>query len=100
MLKCSVVFIGLNKHFLTGKGIPIIHVLGKSKMIVGLLEGIPTMLKGEIAMVISSSFVSLMSDFECVYFGSLLYMLVYLAHCLLILIFLFSVQNETSSALW
>ncbi|XP_021829549.1 peptidyl-prolyl cis-trans isomerase PASTICCINO1 [Prunus avium] len=33
-----------------GKGIPIIHVLGKSKMIVGLLEGIPTMLKGEIAM--------------------------------------------------
>ncbi|KAL6278020.1 hypothetical protein ACE6H2_021621 [Prunus campanulata] len=33
-----------------GKGIPIRHVLGKSKMIVGLLEGIPTMLKGEIAM--------------------------------------------------
>lgn len=56
MLKCSIVFVGLNKHFLTGKGIPIRHVLGKSKMIVGLLEGIPTMLKGEIAMVISSSF--------------------------------------------
>ncbi|BBH06210.1 FKBP-type peptidyl-prolyl cis-trans isomerase family protein [Prunus dulcis] len=35
---------------LDGVGIPIRHVLGKSKMIVGLLEGIPTMLKGEIAM--------------------------------------------------
>ncbi|KAE8099302.1 hypothetical protein FH972_017293 [Carpinus fangiana] len=33
-----------------GKGIPIRHVLGKSKMILGLLEGIPTMLKGEVAM--------------------------------------------------
>ncbi|EXC04103.1 Peptidyl-prolyl cis-trans isomerase PASTICCINO1 [Morus notabilis] len=33
-----------------GKDIPIRHVLGKSKMILGLLEGIPTMLKGEIAM--------------------------------------------------
>ncbi|KAL6133219.1 hypothetical protein ACLB2K_065456 [Fragaria x ananassa] len=34
-----------------GKGIPIRSVLGKSKMIVGLLEGIPTMQKGEIAML-------------------------------------------------
>ncbi|XP_039019578.1 peptidyl-prolyl cis-trans isomerase PASTICCINO1-like isoform X2 [Hibiscus syriacus] len=33
-----------------GKGIPIRNVLGKSKMILGLLEGIPTMLKGEVAM--------------------------------------------------
>ena len=35
-----------------GKGTPIRHVLGKSKMILGLLEGIPTMQKGEIAMVL------------------------------------------------
>ncbi|KAL4651235.1 hypothetical protein ACB092_01G144700 [Castanea dentata] len=33
-----------------GRGTPIRHVLGKSKMIVGFLEGIPTMLKGEVAM--------------------------------------------------
>ncbi|XP_021897394.1 peptidyl-prolyl cis-trans isomerase PASTICCINO1-like isoform X3 [Carica papaya] len=33
-----------------GKGIPIRHVLGKSKLILGLLECIPTMLKGEVAM--------------------------------------------------
>lgn len=33
-----------------GKGIPTRHILGKSKMILGLLEGIPTMLKGEVAM--------------------------------------------------
>lgn len=33
-----------------GTGTPIRHVLGKSKMILGLLEGIPTMLKGEVAM--------------------------------------------------
>ncbi|PON41328.1 Peptidyl-prolyl cis-trans isomerase PASTICCINO [Trema orientale] len=33
-----------------GKGVPIRNVLGKSKMILGLLEGIPTMLKGEVAM--------------------------------------------------
>ncbi|XP_075647533.1 peptidyl-prolyl cis-trans isomerase PASTICCINO1-like [Castanea sativa] len=33
-----------------GRGTPIRHVLGKSKMIVGLLEGMPTMLKGEVAM--------------------------------------------------
>lgn len=35
---------------LGGKGIPLRQVLGKSKMILGLMEGIPTMLKGEIAM--------------------------------------------------
>ncbi|XP_031127990.1 peptidyl-prolyl cis-trans isomerase PASTICCINO1 [Ipomoea triloba] len=35
---------------LGGKGIPIRHVLGKSKMLLGLLEGIPTMFKGEIAV--------------------------------------------------
>lgn len=34
-----------------GRGVPIRDVLGKSKMILGLLEGIPTMQKGEIAMV-------------------------------------------------
>lgn len=34
-----------------GKGTPIRQVLGKSKMILGLLEGIPTMLKGEIAVL-------------------------------------------------
>lgn len=33
-----------------GKGIPIRHVLGKSKILLGLLEGIPTMLKGEVSM--------------------------------------------------
>ncbi|KAF7827724.1 peptidyl-prolyl cis-trans isomerase PASTICCINO1 [Senna tora] len=33
-----------------GKGTPTRHVLGKSKMLLGLLEGIPTMLKGEVAM--------------------------------------------------
>ncbi|CAN4126870.1 unnamed protein product [Withania somnifera] len=33
-----------------GKGTPIRHVIGKSKMILGLLEGIPTMLKGEVSM--------------------------------------------------
>uniref|UniRef100_A0A3Q7JJ82 peptidylprolyl isomerase n=1 Tax=Solanum lycopersicum TaxID=4081 RepID=A0A3Q7JJ82_SOLLC len=33
-----------------GKGTPIRHVVGKSKIILGLLEGIPTMLKGEVAM--------------------------------------------------
>lgn len=36
---------------MTGKGIPIRHVLGKSKILLGLLEGIPTMLKGEVSMV-------------------------------------------------
>ncbi|XP_020112955.1 peptidyl-prolyl cis-trans isomerase PASTICCINO1 isoform X1 [Ananas comosus] len=35
---------------LGGKGNPIRLILGKSKMILGLSEGIPTMLKGEIAM--------------------------------------------------
>ena len=34
-----------------GKGTPTRQVLGKSKMILGLLEGIPTMLKGEVAVV-------------------------------------------------
>ncbi|KAI7747489.1 hypothetical protein M8C21_025905 [Ambrosia artemisiifolia] len=34
-----------------GKGTPIRQVLGKSKMILGLLEGIPTMLKGEVAVL-------------------------------------------------
>ncbi|CAA0836341.1 Peptidyl-prolyl cis-trans isomerase PASTICCINO1, partial [Striga hermonthica] len=33
-----------------GKGIPKRQVLGKSKMLLGLLEGIPTMLSGEAAM--------------------------------------------------
>ncbi|URD80835.1 FKBP-type peptidyl-prolyl cis-trans isomerase [Musa troglodytarum] len=33
-----------------GKGNPIRNVLGKSKMILGFLEGIPTMTKGEVAM--------------------------------------------------
>lgn len=33
-----------------GSGIPKRQVLGKSKMILGLLEGIPTMLNGEVAM--------------------------------------------------
>ncbi|KAK9986456.1 hypothetical protein SO802_031407 [Lithocarpus litseifolius] len=33
------------------RGTPIRHVLGKSKMIVGLLEGIPTMLKREVVML-------------------------------------------------
>uniref|UniRef100_A0A251THW7 peptidylprolyl isomerase n=1 Tax=Helianthus annuus TaxID=4232 RepID=A0A251THW7_HELAN len=36
---------------ITGKGTPIRQVLGKSKMILGLLEGIPTMLKGEVAVL-------------------------------------------------
>lgn len=36
---------------LLGRGLPIRDVLGKSRMILGLLEGIPTMHKGEIAMV-------------------------------------------------
>jgi FKBP-type peptidyl-prolyl cis-trans isomerase len=34
----------------SGRGVPIRDVLGNSKMILGLLEGIPTMHKGEIAM--------------------------------------------------
>nr|XP_043620404.1 peptidyl-prolyl cis-trans isomerase PASTICCINO1 [Erigeron canadensis] len=34
-----------------GKGTPIRQVLGKSKMILGLLEGIPTMQKGEVAVL-------------------------------------------------
>ncbi|CAH9099970.1 unnamed protein product [Cuscuta europaea] len=38
------------RSHLGGKGIPMRHVLGKSKMLLGLLEGIPTMLKGEVAV--------------------------------------------------
>ncbi|GKD53944.1 peptidyl-prolyl cis-trans isomerase pasticcino1 isoform X1, partial [Tanacetum coccineum] len=34
-----------------GKGTPIRQVMGKSKMILGLIEGIPTMLKGEVAVL-------------------------------------------------
>ena len=41
-------------HFVTGSGTPVRQVLGKSKMLLGLVEGIPTMLKGEIAMVFVS----------------------------------------------
>lgn len=54
----STIAIGLNIYepYMTGKGTPIRHVLGKSKMILGLLEGIPTMLKGEVAMVTFSLF--------------------------------------------
>lgn len=33
-----------------GKGTPIRQVLGKSKMLLGFLEGLPTMLRGEVAM--------------------------------------------------
>ncbi|CAA7389808.1 unnamed protein product [Spirodela intermedia] len=33
-----------------GKGIPIRYVLGKSNMLIGLVEGIPTMQRGEVAM--------------------------------------------------
>lgn len=33
-----------------GKGVPMKYVLGKSKMLLGLAEGIPTMQKGELAM--------------------------------------------------
>ncbi|CAL1356551.1 unnamed protein product [Linum trigynum] len=33
-----------------GKGIPLRHVLGKSKMLLGVVEGLTTMLKGEVAM--------------------------------------------------
>ena len=54
MLKCLLLQLlsGLNIYFyVTGRGTPIRHVLGKSKMIVGLLGGIPTMLKGEVEMV-------------------------------------------------
>ncbi|PWA91745.1 FKBP-type peptidyl-prolyl cis-trans isomerase family protein [Artemisia annua] len=34
-----------------GKGTPIRQVMGKSKMILGLIEGLPTMLKGEVAVL-------------------------------------------------
>ena len=53
MLKCLLLQLlaGNIYFYMTGRGTPIRHVLGKSKMIVGLLEGIPTMLKGEVEMV-------------------------------------------------
>ncbi|KAF2593078.1 hypothetical protein F2Q70_00043841 [Brassica cretica] len=44
-----------------GRGLPIRDVLGKSKMILGLLEGIPTMHKGETAMVTLETFVKIRS---------------------------------------
>lgn len=40
----------------TGNGTPIRQVLGKSKMILGLLEGFPTMFSGEVAMVMWNLF--------------------------------------------
>ncbi|KAE8720561.1 Peptidyl-prolyl cis-trans isomerase PASTICCINO1 [Hibiscus syriacus] len=46
------VFVDSTRSEYGGKGFPIRNVLGKSKMILGLLEGIPTMLKGEVAMVV------------------------------------------------
>lgn len=45
---------------LLGRGLPIRDVLGKSKMILGLLEGIPTMHKAEIAMVPHHLFIPLL----------------------------------------
>lgn len=46
--KCSSTVL----HILNvGKGAPLRLVLGKSKMIAGWEEGIPTMSKGEVAMV-------------------------------------------------
>lgn len=45
----------------SGRGLPIRDVLGKSKMILGLLEGIPTMHKAEIAMVTLETFVKIRS---------------------------------------
>lgn len=56
---CFAIWItGFNKrlYFMTGKGIPRRLVLGNSKMILGLLEGIPTMLKGEVSMVLYFTF--------------------------------------------
>ena len=47
--------------FPSGRGLPIRDVLGKSKMILGLLEGIPTMHKAEIAMVTLETFVKIRS---------------------------------------
>lgn len=47
---------------MTGKGTPIRQVLGKSKMLLGLLEGLPTMLKGEVAMVLASTFCNLILE--------------------------------------
>uniref|UniRef100_A0A0D3FIU2 peptidylprolyl isomerase n=1 Tax=Oryza barthii TaxID=65489 RepID=A0A0D3FIU2_9ORYZ len=41
-----------------GKGVPLRFVLGKSKMILGFAEGFPTMLMGEIAMVVLRKYLS------------------------------------------
>lgn len=43
--------IKINISTLAGKGTPARQILGKSKLLLGLLEGIPTMQKGEISMV-------------------------------------------------
>lgn len=40
---------------ITGRGAPLRMVLGKSKMIAGWEEGLPTILKGETAMVLTAS---------------------------------------------
>lgn len=40
-----------NISVITGNGTPKRQVLGKSKILLGLLEGIPTMLRGEVAVV-------------------------------------------------
>lgn len=83
--------------YISGKGTPTRHVLGKSKMILGLLEGIPTMLKGEVAMVIffpelgASVFPWGMRGRKITSFGHLLQINVFTA---------VSVQDETSNALW
>lgn len=44
------VIVNSTKAEFGGKGTPLRHVMGKGKIILGLLEGIPTMLKGEVAM--------------------------------------------------
>lgn len=49
---------------LSGKGTPLRLVLGKSKMIAGWEEGITTMVKGEISMVISFNFLPKGADFD------------------------------------
>lgn len=48
---CNCFWIKLNVLYYIGKGIPVRQVLGKSKMLLGMVEGLPTMLKGEVAMV-------------------------------------------------
>ena len=51
---------------MTGKGTPIRQVLDKSKMLLGLIEGLPTMLKGEVAMVVAPIFSSRRLGVMCV----------------------------------